>query len=244
MKNSKKIALFVLTLAFFQVPAFAQFSVDWGTSNDTGNSGFTDLNSWFSANGYGSVNAQTDYIGYGAADSDPFSFGAGNYNFQIVQQVAGNADLTKFGFYTGTGIGKSLTESLAAGVTGPVNQTISQNFGLYMSAPVQWRSSTYATWFTDRAENDANQIGATQTNAGGDAQALIYKLSQSEWLVAWEDLNYANTSSGQSDHDYNDAYLKITLKPTVTPEPVSMALFGVGAGALGLKRLRRKKKTA
>ncbi len=29
--------------------------------------------------------------------------------------------------------------------------------------------------------------------------------------------------------------------PTVTPEPVSMALFGLGAGALGLKRLRRKK---
>ncbi len=230
-------------MAIFQAPASAQFSVDWGTSSDTGNAGYTDLNNWFSSNGYGSVNAQTDYIGYGAADSDAFSFGAGEYDFQIVQQIAGNADLTKFGYYTGAGLGKALTESLGAGSTGPVSQAISESFGLYMSAPVQWRSATSATWYTDRAENDAAQVGATQTNAGGDAQALIYKLSQSEWLVAWEDLNYANTTSGQSDHDYNDAYLKITSKPTVTPEPVSMALFGMGAGALGLKRLRRKKKS-
>ncbi len=240
MRKTLVVVLSVLSMALYPVPASAQFSVDWGTSNDTGNTGFTDLNSWFSTNGYGSVNAQTDYIGYGAADSDPFSFGAGNYNFQIVQQVAGNADLTKFGYYTGAGLGKALTQSLGAGATGPVNQTVSENFGLYMNAPNSWRSGNSTNWFTDRAENDAAQVGATQTNAGGDAQALIYKLSQNEWLVAWEDLNYANTNQGQSDHDYNDAYLKVT----VTPEPVSMALFGLGAGVLGVGRLRRKKKTS
>ncbi len=242
MKKLIFVGLSVLYLTFSQAPASAQFSVDWGTSNDTGNAGFTDLNSWFSSNGYGSVNAQTDYIGYGAADSDPFSFGAGDYNFQIVQQIAGNSDITKFGFYTGVGFGKSLTQVFGAGETGPSNQSISESFGLYMNAPNSWRSGNTTNWFTDRAENDAAQFGATQTNAGGDPQALIYKLSQNEWLVAWEDLNYANTLPGQSDHDYNDAYLKIT-STTVTPEPVSMALFGLGAGALGLKRLRRKKKT-
>lgn len=33
-----------------------------------------------------------------------------------------------------------------------------------------------------------------------------------------------------------------TVNFTVTPEPASMALFGLGAGALGLTRLRRKKR--
>jgi hypothetical protein len=40
----------------------------------------------------------------------------------------------------------------------------------------------------------------------------------------------------------NDVIGNQTVNFTVTPEPVSVALFGMGAGALGLTRLRRKKK--
>lgn len=42
--------------------------------------------------------------------------------------------------------------------------------------------------------------------------------------------------------DYHDTPRFFTTKITVTPEPVSMVLFGLGIGVLGLAQVRRKKK--
>ena len=241
MKKLPTLFVFVLLMTAAVTPsAMAQFSVDWGVSDDTGNSGFADLNTWFASNGYGGVDAQTGYIGYGAADSDPFFFNAGSTTFEVVQTIAGNTNLTSFGFYTGTGLGKSLTEVIGDGATGPENANPGSSWGVYINTPKWWQGNQYVNWFVDRAENDPNQTKGSDVNAGGDPQGLVYRLKDNEYLIAWEDLDYTNLIAGQStDRDFNDAYLKVT----VTPEPASMALFGLGAGALGLTRLRRKKKS-
>lgn len=225
----KQIILAVaLAMVLFVPQAKAQYNVDWGTSTDTGNSGFTDLGKWFFDNGYaasqaaGEDKAKTGYIGYGALDADPFFFSAPGAQLQLVQSVAGNANLTSFGIYTGTGVAKSLTGVLGAGETGPKSVGASSPFGIYMHTPKWWQGNEYTDWFTDRTEN------------GNDPHGLIYRLNSSEYLVAWEDMIL-----GSSDKDYNDAYLKVTA---VTPEPASMALFGLGAGLLGFSGIRRRKK--
>lgn len=242
MKKLIFIGLSILSLAFSQAPASAQFSVDWGYSNDTGNLGYEDLGQWFADNGYasdaasGALFAQTGFIGNNGSDPDAFYWNSGEYQLSLVQQVAGNAPFTSFGVQGGTA---DLTSS-----SGPINISEGQDFRLFMNTPTSYNSIHTHNWSTDRSLNASQQTGPTPTNAGGDPQALIYALNSEEWLVAWEDLDYSNQTQGQSDRDYNDAYLKITRSNvTVTPEPVSMALFGLGAGALSLKRLRRKKKT-
>lgn len=236
--------LFLAIILLAPATAFAQFDADFGKSHDSGNFGYEDLGKWFFNNGFaasqsaGETFAQNGYIGHGAADSDPYFFNAGHYTFSLAQQIAQNADLAKFGVYTGTGLGKSLTEVLGAGETGPKGQNISNAFGLYLNTPTEYRNNTTTNWFTDRSENASNQTGGSPLNSGGDPQALIYKLSGQEWLVAWEDLDFSNTTTGHSDHDFNDAYLKITA----TPEPVSMALFGLGSTVLAAGGLRKRRK--
>ena len=119
------LPIFLVLVSLLTVqPAHAQFNVDWGVSNDTGNFGFTDLGTWFKDNGYaadqaaGESFAKTGYIGFGAGDSDPFSFKGGKSTFEVVARNSGNASLTSFGYYLGTGAGKSLTEVLGAGSNG------------------------------------------------------------------------------------------------------------------------------
>lgn len=219
----------LVTLCVLPSSAHAQFNVDWGTSNDNGNPGYTDLGAWFFTNGYsadqasGETKAKTGYVGYGAGDSDPFFFGAApSVQFEAVGRNAGNAAQTSFGYYTGQGGSKSHTQVLAPLQNGPLTTPISESFGLFIDTPTGWQSATLNKWYSDRAEN------------AGNIQALIYPLAEREWLVAWEDLSYASFGPGGSDRDFNDLYVKVT----VTPEPASMALFGLGAGLLALSRRR------
>ena len=77
----------------------------------------------------------------------------------------------------------------------------------------------------------------------GATGLLNYWQSLSNWdsikqVGHWEVKAFWNNPSGSYG---NEAFCFTVNGPTVTPEPVSMALFGLGAGALGLTRLRRKK---
>ena len=252
MKKNLMVVAGLLTILFCS-PAFAQFDVDWGTSNDTGNFGFDDLGQWLFDNGYaasqsaGADFAKTGYVGHNGPDSDPFSFDPGSATFEVVQSLAGNSNLTSFGFYTGSGVGKSLTEVLGAGSAGPSDSSAGSDWGVYINTPKWFQGDQYVNWFTGRAENDADQTGGSDQNAGGDPQGLIYKLNSNQYLVAWEDVDYTNQNPGNGgDRDFNDAYLKITLKdggPTVNPEPISSALFALGGGAMAYNARRKKKKS-
>ncbi len=229
MKKTFRAILAVTILSILVMPsAFAQFNVNWGTSQDDGNFGYQDLGTWFKNNGYapdqasGENFAKTGYIGFNGGDADPYYFGpTTSATLQVVQRIAGNADLTTLGYYTGSGAGKTLTQVLGLNQNGPATvNNLSNPFGLYFSSPDNYRSSTYNTWYTNRAEN--SQAGVPN-NAGGDPQALIYSLGKGQWLIAWDDMD---VTTGLSDRDYNDAYVKLTT--TVNPEPVSSLLFALG----------------
>ncbi len=108
--------------------------------------------------------------------------------------------------------------------------------------------------FGDRTAVDGNAntseaYGATQTVSG---DKLDFWVSPTNWTTirqagSWEiyDIFYQfkNGANLRQEGAFtgNSGIVNFTVNgPTVTPEPVSMALFGIGAGALGLKRFRRK----
>lgn len=240
----KVTAIFIFICTFLVVApknSFSEFDVDWGVSDDDGTTlGYEGLGTWFVNEGYfsdqGSAEtfAQTGYIGYNSGDADPFSWNiAMPTRFEIVQEIAGDADINTLGYYTGSGGAKTLTGIFGGTESGPTLLTISDPFGLYLKA----RDDKF--WYTDRTENILQAF--PPANAGGDPQALIYELKPgTEWLVAWDDFDVTDKVGGmgfRSDRDYNDMYVKVVA----TPEPVSTVLFLVGGGVFGLAGWKKRK---
>ncbi|MCA9406039.1 MAG: PEP-CTERM sorting domain-containing protein [Candidatus Omnitrophica bacterium] len=237
-----KVAIIaVMAVAFMAVkqqPAFSAFEPDWGVSWDGGvGTGYNDVAKWLVNNGYyndfgeATAFAQSGYIGHDVADPDPFFWSFNNIpvEFQIVYENAGFANQNTFGYYTGIGDEKNLSQIFNGIENGPKELLIGDDFGLYLKTPL------HNTWFTDRSENSAQQMGILE-NPGGNAQALIYELKQNQqWLVAWEDLDA--TKLKQADRDFNDMYALVT----VVPEPISSALFLLGGGVLAARRFKRKR---
>ena len=235
----KTIAHVVLLLSIFMLgtgEASAEFGVDWGESYDNGLRGYQQLSQWLVANGYyndmgsAEIFSREGYVGYDNSGADPFTWNLSEaFNVQIVQEMAGFADLNTLGYYTGSGGSKSLTQIFSGTEFGSKTIMLEQPFGFYLGSPQQ------NFWYTDRAEN--LQQAGFPLNAGGDPQALIYELtSGSEWLVIWEDMDA--TQPYATDRDYNDMYLKVS----VVPEPVSGVLFLLGSGVMTIAA--RKKRQA
>ena len=153
------------------------------------------------------------------------------YNTGIVTEVAGYAPNSRFGWY----------EKGYANEVGDISKT---TWGQLFSGP---DSDGAATSFVDLNQvgfwiNPNGQSGLyyfTDTGSnGGNLQAVTFSLGgysgygNNQYLVCLEDLNY----SGTTDNDFQDMIVSVTM----TPEPATMALLGMGL--FGLVGLRFKKK--
>ncbi len=241
----KSMALIGLIVLLTTAPAFAQFSVDWGTSFDPATRdgytmGYDYLADWlyytydpghtkFSDFGAARIFAQTGYIGYNAGDADPFYF-LGNLDntVQVQQEIAGYQYTSTLGYYL-MGNPSVKTQLFDGGQVGPTTFHTTSQFGFYLNTPNGQDMNNPGTWsyfYTDRTLN------------GNTPTALIYQLEPNKWLVAWEDIDPSGKGAGVTDRDYNDMYMTVTA----TPEPVSAGLFLLGGGALAF--IRRKQRAA
>jgi hypothetical protein len=112
----------------------------------------------------------------------------------------------------------------------PVDQAVFQpdtdGFGFYDTAGA-------FVWFSDAPRNPVNQ----------DHMVMYRTNVYGRYVIAWEDRYY-----GQADQDFNDIVLLVDipdgsgpgpLEPVI-PEPASLTLLGIGAGALFLGRRSRR----
>jgi len=248
MKGKNFVLALVMVVVVYSA-ALADFSVNWGVSSD--NPGDSQWGIPSGDVGYisdGSKDYGYEYIGYylwklGYASDDAageliaqnnylkgdsYFWKTGDYNAYMVNEFAGYKDTNSLGFYQS---GDLNTNSLifagsdGKGATKDFNP--GYDFGLYLDVP-----QAGETWYTDRTKNGNSQ----------KAHGLIYALEYNDqnnpvkWLVAWED-----KPLGCSDKDYNDMIVTLEMKSKPVPEPISSSLFLLGAGAFGLKVLRRKK---
>jgi len=234
MKKIISIILGVVFMCVFaQSAALAEFDVNWTKSTDhyegSGNDeGYYTIANWLTANTVAFQDkpvealafAENGYIGKtgGANTTDPFYWSASpeGVTFQIYQEFGDYKDQNYVKYYT-QGDTSSATDVFSSGTdNGPVTIDIGTSFGLNLLTKVG------DNFYTD---NSLNTYGP---------QALIYEIEPGkQWLVAWEDLK-----CDVGDNDYNDMFLKVE----VVPEPISMALFLLGGGALVVGKLRKKKK--
>jgi hypothetical protein len=120
----------------------------------------------------------------------------------------------------------------------PVAFNLSQGLGFYISTPA---GDTFYT------EDDRNIGGSPQSlvfqGEGGGQDITVggntYALGQFDWVIAFEDQQFATT-----DRDYND-FVFIAQGLTFTPEPATLALFGLGGlGGMAVRAVRRRRARA
>jgi hypothetical protein len=219
-----------LGLSLIAVPAFAAFPVTFGSSWDSAS-----LQSILDAEyGVGTINAATDYVGYNAADPDPYYWQDVGLDGLILREVAGYRNTNIMGWYEETFV-QPVIDGVDDGVvfTGPMvqGQSVSiafpsgtTRFGFYLN-PNGAGDSTNAPepekFFTNRFYNDIGPAGCCPVHPpfDGDPQVLVYDIShlfggRPTFVLAWEDIDYGSpitpafTPTG-TDDDFQDLVVEI-----------------------------------
>ena len=107
--------------------------------------------------------------------------------------------------------------------------------------PISYQSTIFSKWYF-------NSVEKYSTNGPGDLNQNEFFFTPPNWDTIKEPGLWAIDSSYELRPLFNPSELTAfggsstdftVTGPTVTPEPVSMALFGLGAGALALSRRKR-----
>lgn len=160
----------------------------------------------------------------GAADPNFYFASAGGSGNAILQvEVAGYAPYNTFGWFATDASGNILAGSFVQLFNGAASQgavaafTPTASYGFYLTSP----AGTFYTLSSLSPTDPRNQHFAVFVPNGNNNNDVF-------WIAA-EDLELCN-----SDKDYNDLVVKVTVSPI--PEPGTLLLFGSGllgiAGAL------------
>ncbi len=150
----------------------------------------------------------------------------------MLLEVAGHAPLNTFGIFQVGQQGITHTQvfngAASAGAIAPLLTPVGA-FGFYLQF-----QGTY--FYSDPNMNAGkyDQLVSYRGPFGGLTTIGGQLWDQNSYLLAWEDLPYAN-----SDKDYNDMVLMIRVQPRQVPDAGSTALLVFG-GLLALVGLRRK----
>lgn len=220
----------VIATVWLASPAHAVVPVVFGSSWDGASQSLQHIVD--NAYGPGAINIETDYIGHGAGDIDPWFWVDNTFTAFLVREVAGNATRNVLGWYEETGV-KPVIDGVQDGVLfdGPASAGTSTvfsfshpmtHFGFYLdpngpfSAPFAPQPEVF---FTNRLWNDrgADGSGAVHAPFDGDVQALVYDISRivgvaNTWLVCFEDIDSGPNPSKcclTTDNDFNDLVFEV-----------------------------------
>ena len=149
----------------------------------------------------------------------------------MVDEIAGYATSNTFGFYTFGSNNVAIKTQLYAGTD---SKTVNANKSFILSSPTEFGfylgvPNAGNTYFTEASRNIAGEI-----------HAAIFQVDNSNtYILGFEDLRLCN-----SDKDYQDMIVSVTINSAPVPEPGTMMLLGLGMLGLAVYGKRRMNKEA